>query len=164
MDLTVTETYPADLVAAFAVITDPEAVVARYEAAGHTEVELLESAADLDGWVIRTSSVVTVELPGFAAKVLQPVNTIVQTHHWGPARDGVRTGTFEVETKGAPVQSGGTMRLEQLPDGATRHTIDASMKVKVPLIGGKIEAWGKGDFQEQLDHELSFTKERLSAT
>lgn len=163
MDLSVSDVYPADLATSFAAITDPEAVVARYEAAGHEKVELLESAEDLDGWVIRTRSEVTVDLPGFAAKVLQPTNTLEQTHHWGPERDGVREGTFEVETKGAPVKTGGTMRLEQLDDGTTRHTIKATLKIKVPLIGGKIESWGKDDFQEQLDNELSFTKERLGA-
>ena len=71
-------------------------------------------------------------------------------------------GTFEVETKGAPVQTAGTMRLEAQPDGTTKHTIDASLKIKVPLIGGKIERWGKDDFQAQLDHELDFNARRLA--
>lgn len=162
MDLSASQDYPVDLATAFALVTDGEVAVARYAAGGHEQVELLASEADGDDWIIRTRSVVTVDLPGFAAKVLQPTNTIEQTHRWGPERDGVHRGTFEVETKGAPVKTGGSMRLEAQGDGATRHTIDATLKIKVPLIGGKIEAWGKDDFQQQLDHELAFNRERLA--
>ena len=162
MDLSASTTYPVDLAAAFALVTDGEVAVARYAAAGHEHVELLEAGVDGDQRTIRTRSDVTVDLPGFAAKVLQPTNTIEQTHRWGPEHDGVHEGTFEVETKGAPVQTRGTMRLEALPEGGTRHTIAATLKVKVPLIGGKVEAWAKGDVQEQLDHELAFNRARLA--
>jgi len=162
MDLSASETYPAGLATTFALVTDGEVSVARYAAGGHEQVELLSSEADGDDWVIRTRSEVTVDLPGFAAKVLQPTDTIEQTHRWGPERDGVHEGRFEVETKGAPVKTGGTMRLETQPDGSTKHSIDASLKIKVPLIGGKIESWGKDDFQSQLDHELAYNKARLS--
>jgi hypothetical protein len=161
MDLSASTEYPADLPTAFALVTDGELAVERSTAAGHEHVELLEQDDQGDEHVWKTRGDVTVDLPGFAAKVLQPTNTIEQEHHWGPERDGVHEGTFTVQTKGAPVQTHGTMRLEAMPGGGTKHTIEATLKVKVPLIGGKIEAWGKDDFQGQLDHELAWNRARL---
>jgi hypothetical protein len=163
MDLSASIEYPSDLPTTFALVTDGELAVERYTAGGHEGVELLEQDDQGDQHVWKTRGNVTVDLPGFAAKVLQPTNTIEQEHRWGPERDGVHEGTFTVETKGAPVQTHGTMRLEAMPGGGTKHTIQATLKVKVPLIGGKIEAWGKDDFQQQLDHELAWNRERLSS-
>lgn len=163
MDLSASTEYPVELAVAFALVTDGELAVARYAAGGHEQVELLEQLEDGGDVVWRTRSQVTVDLPGFAKKVLAPTNTIEQEHRWGPEREGVHEGTFTVETKGAPVQTHGTMRLEAMPGGGTRHRIEATLKVKVPLIGGKVEAWAKGDVQEQLDHELAFNRERLEA-
>jgi hypothetical protein len=163
MDLTASIEYPADLATTFALVTDGELAVARYTAGGHEEVELLEDLDDGDDHVWKTRGDVTVDLPGFAAKVLQPTNTIEQEHRWGPEHDGTHGGTFTVETKGAPVETKGTMRLEAMPGGGTRHTIEATLKVKVPLIGGKVERWGKDDFQQQLDHELAWNRDRLSS-
>jgi hypothetical protein len=164
MDLSATIDYPADLATAYALVTDGELAAERYTAGGHEGVELLGQGEDGDVLWWKTRGNVTVDLPGFAKKVLQPTNTIEQEHRWGAPADGLAEGSFTVETKGAPVQTHGTMRLESLPDGGTRHTIQATLKVKVPLIGGKVEAWGKDDFQQQLDHELAFNRERLSAT
>ena len=47
---------------------------------------------------------VTVELPGFAAKFIQPTNTVVQTEEWAaPSGDGRRACTYRV-SRGSQAQ------------------------------------------------------------
>ena len=79
-------------------------------------------------------------VPGFLQRFLPSDGRAVQTDSWGPAEAGVRRGTWQAELPGAPVEIGGTMRLEAIPTG-TRYTIAGDVRVKVPLIGGKAEAF-----------------------
>ena len=158
------QTYDAAVDDVVALFTDPDAVRARYEAAGDRDIEILECGPQGDGFVIRTSRTVDVDLPGFAGKVLKPTNTMVQVDTWS-ARDldGARDGDFAIEVKGAPVKVSGQMRVEPTADGGTRHTVDGKLDVKVPLIGGKVANWAEGPSQQRLDAEYTFHRQRLSS-
>src|SRR5262245_2416749 len=156
------QTYTAAIDDVFALFTDPDVVRARYEAAGDRDVEILECGPQDDGFVIRTSRTVDVDLPGFARKVLKPTNTMIQVDTWS-ARDldGARDGDFAIEVKGAPVKVAGEMRIEPTAGGGTRHTVDGKLDVKVPLIGGKVASWAEGPSQQRLDGEYDFHRTRL---
>jgi hypothetical protein len=156
------QTYNAAIDDVFALFTDPDVVRARYEAAGDRDIEILECGAQGDGFLIRTSRTVDVDLPGFARKVLKPTNTMIQVDTWS-ARDldGARDGDFAIEVKGSPVKVAGEMRIEPTADGATRHTVDGKLEVKVPLIGGKVANWAEGPSQQRLDGEYDFHRARL---
>ena len=155
------QTYEANVEAVIALFVDSDVVRARYEAAGDREIEILECGPDGDGFVIRTSRTVDVDLPGFARKVLKPTNTLVQVDRWGAAdADGARDGDFAIEVKGAPVKIGGTMRVAPA-GGGCRHTVQGRLEVKVPLIGGKLAGWAEGPSQQRLDAEYDFHRARL---
>ena len=79
------QTYQAPVEAVIALFVESNVVRARYEAAGDRDIEILECGPDGDGFVIRTSRTVDVDLPGFARRVLKPTNTLVQVDRWGPA-------------------------------------------------------------------------------
>lgn len=162
MDFRGEETYPASLDDTWALLTDADVAVERYEAAGHTDIEVLEWGPDGDGFTMKTKRVVHLDLPGFAKKVLKPANTMVQTERWGPAIDGRRESTFAVEVQGAPVRISGTSRLTAAAGGGTTHAVEGRLDVKVPLIGGKIADWAGGDTQRELEAELGFNRQRLS--
>jgi hypothetical protein len=162
MDFRGTETYPTGLDETWALVTDREVAVERYQAAGHTDIEILEWGDDGDGFVMKTKRVVHLDLPGFAKKVLKPANTMIQTERWGPVVDGSRESQFEVEVQGAPVKIAGTSRLTPDEGGTTRHEVDGRLDVKVPIVGGKIANWAGGDTQRELDAELSFNRQRLT--
>src|SRR3954447_3588535 len=161
------QTYAAAVDDVLALFTDRDVVRARYEAAGDRDVEILECGptvgASGEGFVIRTSRTVDVDLPGFARKVLKPTNTMIQIDTWS-ARDvdGARDGDFEIEVKGAPVKVSGQMRIEPTADGGTLHTVDGKLDVKVPLIGGKVARWAEGPSQQRLDAEYDFHRTRLA--
>ncbi len=155
MERSATHTYDAPIDVVIAMFADPDAVTARYESMGHRDVEVLECSMTDGSLTVRTSRVVDVDLPGFARKVLQPTNTMVQTDAWTEAADGGWDGTFAVEVAGAPVHLSGAMRLT--PAGsATTMDLTIRMDVKVPLVGGKIADWaGKNDVRTTMDAEFA---------
>jgi Protein of unknown function (DUF2505) len=162
MTVTGTHTYTAPMSAVLAMLRDKDATAAKYASQGHQQIEVLE-CGDHDGGIrIVSTRVVTVDLPGFAKKVLKPTNAMRQTDAWQPAGDGSWTGTFDVDVSGAPLHLSGTMALR--PDGdTTTHDVAIDVKVKVPLIGGKIADWAaKNDVQRTLDAEFSFNETWLA--
>jgi len=85
-----------------------------------------------------------------------------RTDEWHRDGDGW-TGTFHVDVAGAPVEMSGTLSLT--PDGdRSRYEVTTTMKVKVPLVGGKIADWaGKNDVPRTLQAEFDANDEWLAA-
>jgi hypothetical protein len=165
VEFSVTHSYrrpPADV---FELFTDFDRVREKYEALGHRDVELVDLEEDADGAVrIVTRRVVPLELPGFAKRVLSPHQVVTQTDEWSaPDAKGVRTGRFEVDAKGTPVQVRGTLRLA--PKGRQQCTNDLHVTVecKLPLIGGRIAGFVAGDTRRAVDHEQAWTRAHLGA-
>jgi len=163
MPFTGDENYDAAVDDVFALFLDPDVVRARYEAAGDRDIEILECGPQGDGFVIRTSRTVDLDIPSFARKVLKPTNTMIQTDTWS-ARDldGARDGDFDIDVKGAPVHVSGQMRIEPTADGGTHHEVRGKLDVKIPLIGGKVASWAEGPSQQRLDGEYAFHRARLA--
>ncbi|GAB3255408.1 DUF2505 domain-containing protein [Nocardioides dilutus] len=76
----------------------------------------------------------TDDLPGFARTFAGESTQAVQRETWTSASGG----DLRIEAPGKPTSMHGTIRLE--PDGAgTKEVVELEIKVKVPLIGGKLE-------------------------
>jgi carbon monoxide dehydrogenase subunit G len=76
----------------------------------------------------------TDDLPSFARTFAGDSTQAIQREEWSdPSR-----GTLRIEAPGKPTSAQGTITLE--PDGSgTREVVELEIKVKVPLIGGKLE-------------------------
>lgn len=73
-------------------------------------------------------------VPAVAQKIVGDSTTIVQTEKWSsPTR-----GDIVVTIPGKPGEMRGTAVLVE-KDGRTVETVDLEIKVKIPLVGGKIE-------------------------
>ena len=73
-------------------------------------------------------------LPAFARTFAGDTTRAIQREEWADATGG----TMRIEAPGKPSEVTGTITLE--PDGAkTRWIIELELKIKVPLIGGKLE-------------------------
>ena len=156
MDLKRSHTYSAPIDAVVAMLSDPDAVVAKYEGMGHRDVEILDCTAAGGSIRVESKRVVDVDLPGFAKKFLTPTNTMHQTDQWNEADDGSWSGEFTVEVDGAPIQMSGTLALEA-GDGTCTQVVAITMNVKVPLVGGRIADWaGQNDVPRTLDAEFAF--------
>jgi uncharacterized protein DUF2505 len=90
----------------------------------------------------------TDDLPGFARTFAGDSTQAIQRETWtGP--DG---GSLDIEAPGKPTKISGTIRLE--PTGAgTTEVVELEIKVKVPLIGGKIEKLLADKVQHGMDLE-----------
>ena len=153
-----TETYAADADAVFAMLCDPEMITARFEAAGDTDVEVVRCEPDGDGFVVETTRTVTIDLPGFAKKVLAPTNRMTQVEIWEAAHaDGSRDGTFTISVPGTPVRTEGRYELRPTADG-TSHTVKGDLEIKIPLIGKKLGSFLSGTITEAVADDLAFNK------
>jgi hypothetical protein len=159
--LRVTHHFTADVETVFALMSDPAALERKYEACGATDIKV-SSVEDRDGAPrIVTRRKVTVDLPGFAKKVMQPTNTVVQTDDWSaPAPGGTRVCTYTVEVQGVPSRIDGTVTLAADGDG-TKQSVQADVKVSIPLLGGKLERFAVESGEKQLQDEADFTAGEL---
>lgn len=156
-----TTTYSSTVDEVIAYLTDADRLVGRYEAMGDTNVEVLRCEPDGDDLVIELRRDVTIDLPGFAKKVLGETNTTIQREHWAPvADDGSRRASYEIEAQGTPVRTIGTFLVEPNGNGA-RHVVTGRMEVKVPLIGGRLGSFLDGTARDRVKSDFAHNKDTL---
>ncbi|MTV25654.1 DUF2505 domain-containing protein [Nitriliruptoraceae bacterium ZYF776] len=147
--------YDAPIDQVWAMYRDPASHVAKFESMGHRNLELLEEDVSDDAVRVVIARDVTVDLPGFAKKVLKPTNRVTSIDEWSANGDGTYGGTFTTETKGAPVHIAGTTHLEAEGEDRTRFTVEVEVRIDVPLIGGKLSRWAEGDVEETFRQEFA---------
>lgn len=149
----------ADVDRVFGILTSSEWVATKAERFGDGSlVQQREDRPD-GGVLLSVSRELPAGVPGFLERFLPRDGRVVETFEWStPAGDGTRRGTWKADLPGAPAKLGGTMRLEPTSTGS-RYTIEGEVKVSVPLIGGRAEAF-IGDMVSRLaakEHELLLT-------
>ena len=154
MEQTARHTFHAPIDAVWAMFTNPDAHLAKFESMGHRDIELISSDLTDGTFKIEISRLIDVDLPGFARKVLKPTNKVTSRDEWRTNDDGTYDGNWDLETVGAPVKIHGTTSVR--PNGGeTEYVIEVTLKVGVPLVGGRIENWSKGTMEEQLEQEFA---------
>jgi len=161
MQMNVTHRFDADVETVFGLMSDPDFLLRKYADQGASDIQV-DCDQREDGPTIVSRRKVTIDLPGFAKKVMQPTNTVVQTDEWAPAGgDGSRVCKYRVEVQGVPSRINGTVTLS--PDGAgTRQDVVAEMKVSIPLLGGKLEKFAVENGVQSLEQEAAFTAKELA--
>lgn len=126
--------YDAPIEQVAAMLADPAFREAVCEAQGATDhaVEITRQGEGMS--VVIDQWRPTDDVPGFAKKIVGDRSNIVQREEW---RDG-HGGTVEVTIPGKPGEMTGTTTLRE-SDGRTTETIELEIKVKVPMIAGKLE-------------------------
>lgn len=76
----------------------------------------------------------TDDLPGFARTFAGSSTRAIQREVWADSTGG----TLAIEAPGKPTEMKGTITLRDEGSG-TREIVELEIKVKVPLIGGKLE-------------------------
>jgi uncharacterized protein YndB with AHSA1/START domain len=126
--------YDAPPSAVFEMLADPAFREAVAEA-----MDVISADVDLqrdgDGFTLTVDQLQkTDDLPGFARTFAGDSTQAVQRETWRSAS----SGDLSIEAPGKPTSMSGTIRLE--PTGAgTTEVVELEIKVKVPLIGGKLE-------------------------
>jgi uncharacterized protein YndB with AHSA1/START domain len=127
-------TYDAPPEQVFAMLADPEFRRASCEA---MEVISADVQLDRDGEgfnLVIDQQQNTKDLPGFARTFAGESTQAIQREVWLDAT----AGNLSIESPGKPAGATGTIRLEEA-GGGTREVVELEIKVKVPLIGGKLE-------------------------
>lgn len=161
MKMTVTHRFDADVETVYALMADPDFMARKYADAGAADIQI-DSDQREAGPTIVSRRKVTVDLPGFAKKVMTPTNTLIQHDEWAAADDaGRRVCHYKVEVQGLPSRIEGTVTLS--PDGnGTRQDVVAEVKVSIPLLGGKLEKFAADNGVEMLAQEATFTAAELA--
>ena len=154
MDVRGTHVFDAPIDRVWAMFHDPDSHVAKFEQMGHRNIEVVDHHGDDDRLVLTIRREVTVEVPGFARKVLRPTNTVTSVDDWRRHDDGTCSGVYTVDAPGVPIDVRGSTRLT--PDGdRTTYEVEVTVSVNIPLIGGKISSWARGDVEQQLLDEFA---------
>jgi uncharacterized protein YndB with AHSA1/START domain len=90
----------------------------------------------------------TKDLPGFARTFAGESTHVIQREVW----TSTATGSLVIESPGKPVSTAGTIRLEPTGTGTT-EVVELEIKVKVPLIGGRLEKLMAEKIAEGMDVE-----------
>ncbi|MET0837598.1 MAG: DUF2505 domain-containing protein [Marmoricola sp.] len=127
--------YDAPLADVYAMLADPDFRQASATAMGVISADVTITPNG-DGMSVRIDQLQPTEgVPGFAKKFAGETTRAVQTEEWtSPAG-----GSLSIETPGKPTSIKGTLSLSE-SGGRTTETLEAEVKVKVPLIGGKLES------------------------
>jgi hypothetical protein len=127
--------YDATAAEVFAMLADPRFRRRSADAMGVISADVAIEPAG-EGMVVRIDQVQpTAGVPSFAKRFAGEPTRAVQTEEWASARQA----TISIQTPGKPTSIVGTLTLHEA-DGVTTETMEAEIKVKVPLIGGRLES------------------------
>ena len=162
MRMRVTHQLNGDVDQVFALMTDPDFLQRKFTAGGAKNISVDQEQLADGSRRITVRRHVTVDLPGFAKKFIQPTNSLLQTETWEPAGDGEpRTCRYRVDVQGVPSHIDGTVTLT--PDGTgTRQDVEAEVKVSIPIVGGKLEKLAVDSGEKLLADEADFTNKELA--
>ncbi len=157
MKVTSRHTYSAPPAVVFAAVTTPDVLIEKYTTLGHQDVKIIERA-ELAGVVRITSRrKVPMEVPGFAKRFLNSLNTVEQTDEWQPATaKGERHGTWKVSASAVPVFVGGTLRLVAAAKGGAVVEIAGEVSRSIPFVGGKLASYIGADIERTMRAEEEF--------
>ena len=147
--------FPAERV--FATMTDEEYLRARLRELGGPGSELLEHEAGPESARYRLKQGLSEkDLPPIVGKVMQGDLSIQRTEALRRTGPGAYTGDVDVAIAGVPASASGSMRLADSGTGGA-FEVHATVEVRVPLFGGKIEEIIAGQVRRLLEAETAFT-------
>ena len=140
--------YDAGPAEVFEMLADPAFREKVSEALGVVSSEVSIDRRE-DGFRLTNDQVQQTEgLPSFAKKFAGETTRAIQVEEWQDAAGG----SLRIDAPGKPTSIEGTIEL--LPDGAgTIEVVELEIKVKVPLIGGKLEGLVEEQVRKGMDVE-----------
>lgn len=134
MDLDYTHTYAADPQRVVGLLRNADFIadVARHAGATEHSVDITDEASTLT---------MSLPVPASIAKFVGSTMKLKQVFRFGePAADGSIRGTVDVDVPGMPVDVNANAAMLPQGDGTTQGRYTGDLKVKIPLVGRKVEA------------------------
>jgi hypothetical protein len=139
--------------------SDEQYWLARLADSGADDYSLDSMTVDATGIdVITTQTLRADRLPGVVTQFHRGDLSFVREETWTPVLDGQATATVKGSITGAPATLSGTTVLAPAKSGGgSRLEFKATVEVRVPLVGGKIENFIGSQLVELLIAEQRFT-------
>jgi hypothetical protein len=103
--------------------------------------QLVRRDVGVDGGVtLVMSRMLPAGVPGFLKRFVPADPRVVTTDEWSPLVDGRRRCRWTADIVGTPAKLTGTQLIEPTSEG-NRHVVEGEVRVSVPLVGGKAEAY-----------------------
>ena len=106
--------------------------------------------------VITTQTLRADRLPGVVTQFHRGDLSFVREEHWSAAGNGTADAVVAGSIPGAPAKLTGTAVLAPAESGS-RLALTATVEVRIPLVGGKVESFIGGQLVELLTAEQRFT-------
>jgi hypothetical protein len=148
-----------DIESVFGLLTDPDFLVDRSLQLGELEAAC-EVSDDGEIAVVEMTRKLKRDLPGFLAKMMDPVQTVRITERWQADGEGGWTGEYDFEMEGQPVWVGADFELYPTDAGCC-YAIEHRTRAKIPLIGRKIEKFVLTQAEQGCMAELDYLRDRL---
>ncbi len=107
--------------------------------------------------VITTQVLRSDRLPGVVTQFHRGDLCVRREESWGPVTNGEATATVVGSILDAPATLSGTAMLAPLPESGARMKFRATVEVRIPLVGGKLENFISNQLVELLIAEQRFT-------
>lgn len=111
--------------------------------------------------VITTQTLRADRLPGVVTQFHRGAVNFVREEAWTPAPDGYASAIVKGSIPGAPATLSGTALLTSVGTGS-RLEFTATVEVRIPLVGGKVEAFIGSQLMGLLVAEQNFTTAWIS--
>ena len=159
-DYRATSTNPVEAV--FAAMVDADCLRARLDRLGGRNAALLEHEADAHSARFRVQhGLDESDMPQAVRSFLPSDFVINRLETWRRTADGHYTGMADVDVPGTPASASGQMGLRAISMGATgagsELRVRTHVTVRVPLLGGRIEATVGEQILRLLEEETAFT-------
>jgi hypothetical protein len=123
----------------FDMLADEEFQNRKCKATGALQHTVSITTRDNRTLIVSTRDLPSDRFPHFVKSMVGDTLKVTETQDWGPSvADGSRRGILRVEIAGAPVHLLGTLLLEAGGPG-TVEEIEADLKARIPILGGKVE-------------------------
>ena len=155
--------FTRDAAAVHAALIDPAYLKARLAVLGGKDAELLDHrrASDQVEYHLK-HGVEARDLPSAVRALLGGDLTIDRVETWRPAGSAGYDGTVRVAIPGMPGELTGRMTLADVAPEGSERVIDGSVRIPIPLVGGKAEETVSGQILRLLDAEHEFTQKWLA--
>ncbi|MGH8492256.1 MAG: DUF2505 domain-containing protein [Moraxellaceae bacterium] len=162
MNFQETITYQFSIQDLIPILTNPDFLLAKYDAQGARNIKLIskEISEHRSEICIQRDIPVEVEIPAFARSIVPSGITLIQTDSWDKLS---HTGTLDIKFKGMPVKL--TCDMKMLKKGnETLQTLDFYIQVNVPLIGRKLEDLLARDLMKKFKNDTLVTNQIIKQT
>ena len=131
--------------------------------ADKTTLDAMNRTADGGIDIVTTQTLRADRLPGVVTQFHHGDLCFVREETWGPLADGEATAILKGSIPGAPATLTGTavLRPSDGGDGA-RLDFSATVEVRIPLVGGKVENFVGNQLVQLLTAEQRFTMDWIN--